>query len=234
MPKRKRKKRQYYSEYPEEPYRWWEDEYQHTFRGLMNQYDRYTQPTPMELKDYEPRRIKHVVFDADDTLWDIEPFGLASLCKPPAKEIGKDKFEIQCHKLTVTRDEKGEMVSASEVDSPALVTLRPGMVETIDKIRSKGIGTSIASNNDPDTVENLIRAIGLRDKFDVIISDFDTKDILVQKISKEVDAEPEEMIFVDDAPYNVHAVDKLGALSLCIDRDIFSPEELLRFIQEVE
>jgi len=234
MSRKKRKKRGYYSEYPEDPYRWWDEEYQHDYRGLMGIYDSYRRPTPAQQQPYEPRRIKHVVFDADDTIWDIEPFGLASMCKPPVKEIQKDNFDVKCRKFIVTKDEEGKVVGGEEVLANGVLRLRPGIVETIDKLRSKGIGTSIASNNEPNSVENLITAIGLRDKFDVIISDWESKGTMVRKISREVDARPKEMIFVDDSPLNVYDIDKLGAISLCIDRDIISPEEILQFIKETE
>jgi len=43
----------------------------------------------------KPRRVKIVAFDADDTIWDIKPYGIASSITGPLKRIDDDTVEAE-------------------------------------------------------------------------------------------------------------------------------------------
>lgn len=43
----------------------------------------------------EPRKIEMVCFDADDTMWSIEPYGIASNIRGPFKKIDEDTLEVE-------------------------------------------------------------------------------------------------------------------------------------------
>lgn len=52
--------------------------------------------TPCEKKPWicEPRDIKMVAFDADDTIWRISPYAIASSIRGPFKKIDEDTLEV--------------------------------------------------------------------------------------------------------------------------------------------
>lgn len=54
-------------------------------------------PTPCKERPWvcKPRRVKIVAFDADDTIWDIKPYGIASSITGPLKRIDKDTVEAE-------------------------------------------------------------------------------------------------------------------------------------------
>jgi phosphoglycolate phosphatase len=113
------------------------------------------------------------------------------------------------------------------------VVLKPKMLETLNKLAAMGVGSSIASNNNPGSVERVVQQFGIEDKFTVIESNWMSKSEQVREISAKTGIPGEEMIYVDDNIAN--AVDvraDLGTLSLAMGHDIISPEEVLQFIKE--
>jgi len=210
--------------------RWWQKRREKDKNAFFGTYKdllalSYTQ-TPCEIHPTEclPRPIKHVVWDADDTIWDIEPEGIASLVNPPFEKIKEGTLELQ-------QDAEAKAKSAWKV--PGIIQLREGLIETLEELEQRGIGSSIASTNAPGSVERIIEALGMRDRFTRIKSNFSTKTEMIKEITAEVGVRPDEIIFVDDNIYNVFSTFKsLNTLSLHLGTDIQHPSEILKYIKE--
>ena len=161
------------------------------------------------------RTIKHVVLDADDTIWEVEPWGIVSHCRPSGQANGD---------LLTCR--------SKDDNSQGNIRLAPTLRETIESLKRRGIGVSIASINDREAVEKILDAFGLLDSFSHIEADFTRgKDAMVCAIGVKEGVMPAEILFVDDSIHNVADVDDLGALSLQKDMDIMEIRELLNFIE---
>ena len=182
-----------------------------------------------------PKKIDAVIWDADDTLWDIKPIGLASFCQPPYEKVGDDA--VKCTVLMDVWRKKGKKqggLREVQVAREQTVRLKSSVIETLDKLASMGIKCHVASNNEPGKVEGIITALGIRDKFDIIQSDFDSKPYLIDLLLKKTRDDPTHLLFIDDERHNVSRVYfDLGITSLCMGVDIQAPAEVLDFIMEV-
>ena len=163
----------------------------------------------------EPRPIKHVVLDADDTIWRIKPWGIISYCEP----IGEsNENELSCK----TRDDRRK----------GTIQLDPTLRDTIQMLKDRSIGVSIASVNEKQAVTAALNAFGLLDAFSQIEADFERdKGAMVCAIGVKEGVLANEILFVDDSFYNVEDVERLGALSLQMDIDINGIAEILDFIK---
>jgi HAD superfamily phosphatase (TIGR01681 family) len=188
--------------------------------------------TPCEASPDEctPRRIRHVIWDADDTIWQIQPYGIASYCNPPFEKVNERQLKATCDVLMYR---KTDGIEVERQKTEGGVVLSPKFIETLDKLAAKGIGSSIASNNNPGSVERLLEAFDIKAKFTVIESNWKTKSDQVRDISAKTGIPGKEIIYVDDNIAN--AVDvklDLGALSIAMGHDIITPDEVLQFIKE--
>lgn len=192
--------------------------------------------TPCELipEECRPREINHVVWDADDTMWDIKPYGIASYVHGPFKKIDANTLETADMPFLYDFRE-GKVVKRKSIPAKTTINLKPTLVPTIDTLKSKGIGSSIASANNPGAVQRVLSAFDIIDKFTVIKSNWASKSQNVREISEEMGIPTEKMMFVDDNIGNTMSVAMdNGCLSLTMNYDIAKPEDILEFIKEVE
>lgn len=210
---------------------------QETHNGYLD-----TEPAPMfgsfkEMQEFmraefvrpsKPVEIKHVVLDADDTMWTIEPWGIASLASP----IGHTKEDTLPLALDITRIKEVPGYWAEHEPSGS-VKLAPDLRETLRKLKDKGIPVSIASCNDKSIIERYLDAFGLRDQFtDVEAHLYKSKDQMVDDIAKRNKIDSSKVLFVDDDPFNAMDVSSYtGATSLVLGYNIENIEDILEFIK---
>lgn len=190
------------------------------------------------LHEKKPREIEHVVWDADDTIWEITPYGLASFCKPPFTRISEDFIEGRTDSirfdLTATDiDPIAPPLESLSFPDECQVLLKPTMRDTLTELEQRGITSSIVSMNVEEDVINIIDAFGLRDRF-VAIKGVDwNKNWAIQEILDMIDVKPYNTIFVDDNSTNlISAKENLGILPIQMDNDIAAPIGVLRFIRK--
>lgn len=170
--------------------------------------------------DRRPRDIKHVVLDADDTIWFLEPMNLASMCKPVGETEG-DKLPIKCEGGYGKKDVEGN------------ATLEPTLRETLAELKKRGIPVSLASSNERKPVVELLKAFDIEDKFSSIkVSFSQNKANMVEEIARENNINPKEILFVNDSAGNVADVAmNTGATSLIAGWNIDKLSDLLEFIK---
>lgn len=200
-----------------------------TFEDLL----KYTyERTPCETKPDEcmPRKVKHVIWDADDTIWTVFPHGIASYCHPPFEKLNNNTLSGRCD---VAFYHKTNGIEIKREQKESQIILKPKFIETLEKLKEKGIGSSIASNNNPGSVDKVLEGFGIKNEFTSIQSDWNPKIYQVLKIMKETGISGKDIIYVDDNVANaVDVQSKHGALSLAMGYDIISPDEVLNFIKE--
>lgn len=187
------------------------------------------------LQEKKPREIEHVVWDADDTIWEIAPYGLASFCKPPFTRISEDFIEGRTDSIRLDVTDINLISPPESLSFPdeCQISLKPTMRDTLTELEQRGITSSIVSMNVEEDVVNIIDAFGLRDRF-VAIKGVDwNKNWAIQGILDMIDVKPYNTIFVDDNSTNlISAKEHLGILPIQMDNDIAAPIGVLRFIRK--
>ena len=117
------------------------------------------------------------------------------------------------------------------------VTLRPGVVEVIKALDSRGILNSIASKNDSASVVRKLEQLGLREYFLYPQINWNAKSSSIKSIADALNIGLDALAFVDDQPFEREEVASLLPQVLCIDSaDIDTiqhmPEMMPRFITE--
>lgn len=176
-----------------------------------------------------PKPIKHVVLDADDTIWEIEPWSIASLSMP----IGKTDKDV----LPVQLDVDGIVDVIPEwwgrIRPTGSVRLDPTLRATLQELKKRGIPVSIASSNTKSSVMAYLEAFGLVDSFVQIEAGLGpSKSDMVKKISKKQKVDTAEMLFVNDNRDNVMdvAIDT-DATTLIKGFSIMQIDEILEFLE---
>ena len=95
---------------------------------------------------------KALYLDADDTIWKVYPGGIASICKPPYERVDDNVI-------------KGR-ISADEflpygLDDLCYIALKDGARELIEYTREQNMDVVLVSANDPQPVEEAIKALDL-------------------------------------------------------------------------
>lgn len=188
----------------------------------------YAMESPCEIEPEvcTPRHIEHVVWDADDTIWELTGSRFLTTKCEEMKQVSPNKFEAKCEYRKKRKKQSAKSMTIA-------VELKPDLLDTLDKLEEKGIGSSIASLNPPGSVEKIIDAMGIRKRFDVIISSSEQKDAMVNAISEKTGVGTDKMIFVDDTAMEVNAVFRgTKAMPLVMYQDIQTPGEVLKFIKD--
>jgi FkbH-like protein len=117
------------------------------------------------------------------------------------------------------------------------VTLRPGVVEVIKTLDSRGILHSIASKNDYSTATRELEQLGLSEYFLHPQINWNAKSSSIKNIAELLNISLDTLAFVDDQPFEREEVAFSLPQVLCIDStDLYKlpdmPEMMPRFITE--
>lgn len=117
------------------------------------------------------------------------------------------------------------------------VTLRPGVVEALKTLDSRGILLSIASRNDYEAALAKLEEFGLKQYFLYPQINWNTKSSSIQAIAKSLNIGIDTFAFIDDQPFEREEVHFAVPEVLCIDAAQVSelcdlPEMMPRFITD--
>jgi magnesium-dependent phosphatase-1 len=156
---------------------------------------------------------KLIVFDLDETLWSLSDGYCALMC-PPYRREGDRVFD------------------ASGLD----LALRDDARDTLDALERRGYLLSVASRSTPQTAGEILKLLGLLDRFLCPCFAWQDKDASLSKVLADLEAsrgiqlEPQDVLFVDDWPSNIQDAKKLGIPGLVFGRDIHSLSEILNHL----
>lgn len=190
-------------------------------------------PPPYELPPppKEARQIRMVAWDLDDTLWYVH-----SSYKPPKRKKSKKKkvkefvFKpkegmIPVSPTGTTRAQRGtgiisgcgsgyRRVNKTTIENDKCrVVLKPGVLDTLKKLKKRGIYLTTASlNNFKDGIEAL-RAFGLADMFVDLQIGWGRKDKMIRRSldnlrNRDICIRDSEIMFLDDNRRNLEDVHK--------------------------
>lgn len=200
----------------------YEDPLFHSYKEMRRFLQDRFPPTP------EPKAVKHVVLDADDTIWEIEPWGLATAVKP----VGSTDENI----LPVQPDLR-EVIGLPEKWQHLLrrgsIELDSTLRDTLAELKRRGIGVSIASHNTEKSVLAFLDAFGLRDQVSQVEGSMvHSKGVMVQEIAKKEKIDTSNILFVNDSFENAWDVSALTqATSLVKGYNIGKIADILEFIK---
>src|SRR5579859_346149 len=117
------------------------------------------------------------------------------------------------------------------------VTLRPGVVDTLETLDSRGILLSIASRNNHETTLRKLEMLGLKKYFLYPQINWNTKSSSIRAIAKSLNISTDAFAFVDDQSFEREEVNFEIPEILCIDAAMVSeicalPEMMPRFITD--
>ena len=201
-------------------------------------------------------RVKAVFFDLDDTLFDCSGSIVENARKRAAKamvEAGlpcsaesaywmqvrlfkklgpmEDIFDRMCDSFGISKDEKRRIVKAGfkayNSDEVENISLYPGVPETLDALKKKGIKLVLITSGIHERQAKKIRILGLEKKFDlVLIHDIErdqSKFGEFKRAMKQLRLSPVNVIVVGDkVSSEIKMANKLGMASVRILRGRFS------------
>ncbi len=117
------------------------------------------------------------------------------------------------------------------------VTPRPGVVETLKTLDSRGILQSIASKNDPDMAMDRLRALGLDQYFLYPQISWSAKSAGIRKIAESINIGLDAVAFIDDQPFERDEVSHVLPEVMTLDAGEVAglterPELMPRFITD--
>lgn len=178
----------------------------------------------------EPREIKHVILDADDTMWDIDPWGIATLATP----VGKTDGNTLPASLRIEEMDPYALPEYWQSIAPTgVISLDPNLRSTLAKLKAKGIPVSIASQNDKSSIMQYLEAFGLKDQIAEVEASFTgAKSQMVTTIARRQKVDPAKILFVDNSTVNCKEVAMLTeATALALGYHIDTLDQLLEFIK---
>jgi HAD superfamily phosphatase (TIGR01681 family) len=193
------------------------------YEGMMRFMQQELHPSP------EPKEIKMVVLDADDTMWEIDPWGIASLATP----VGHSDTNEVPIRLDAEAVLGGVPSFWEEIAPTGVAKLDPTLRDTLQKLKERGIPVSIASQNDKRRIEKYLDAFGLKDQIVDLEAAFnESKGQMVKNIAQRQKVDGRKILFVDDSPGHCYDVERsTDATCLLLGHNIQSLDELLEFIK---
>ncbi len=125
------------------------------------------------------------------------------------------------------------LLEQMELKAAQEVTLYPGAVETLQKLRERGLKIGIVTNNGRVGTELTLKRYQLGGYFDAVVTRDDCEEMKpdgapVLKVLNEMHVPPEEAILVGDGMMDIMAARAAGLPSVAVATGPFSNERLLK------
>ena len=183
-------------------------------------------------------RIKALIFDMDGTLVDSEPLHLSAYQSVLArhdqefseeenrKYLGQKDLEMASDLISrrgLTLSPR-DLVSAKDEEFFSMVTKAPpmaGVMETLEEAKREGLRLAVASSSNMQTVELIIRSLGIIDYFEHLITGDQVAngkpapDIFLLAAER-MEVKPQECLVLEDTDAGVHAAKRAGMFCVAI------------------
>lgn len=118
------------------------------------------------------------------------------------------------------------------------VEAKPGVRQTLDMLKERGIAMALATIGDPDLEEAALRRLGIWDYFEdmLVCEDYNTtkkEAVIYEAAAGKLGTTPEETLVFEDVYQAVHAAARAGFV-VCAVADDASSHERDRIVQEAD
>lgn len=124
----------------------------------------------------------------------------------------KKKKEIKCVVWDLDNTLWGGVLTESDQ-----VTIKPGIVEIIKTLDSRGILHSIASKNNHEDAMRKVKELGLEEYFLYPEINWNAKSTSIGKIQQNLNIGMDTILFIDDQPFEREEVQSVHSDLLCMD-----------------
>ena len=186
--------------------------------------------------------LEAVVFDMDGVLVDTEPLHYATACALVAPRelamtdyerfIGTHGFVAWLHETyRIPEDEIRARSSAlffEQLEATGLEPM-PGASRLIETVRQRGLATAVVTMTQPDWTEATLRAAGLRDYFEVVITVRDVEHgkpapDLYLHAARRLGVDPACALAVEDSVHGLASASAAGMQVVQLRQATFVPE----------
>jgi len=196
--------------------------------------------------------IKGIVMDMDGTITNfnldymgarrkaLQELEIMNLRTPEMTEtlslyliLKKLKDELDPDTFTSLRRKFYDLLEEMEVKAASEVTLYPGVVETLRKLRGRGLRIGLVTNNGRAGTQITFRRYELAGFFDAVVTRDDCEDMKpngapVRKVLAEMDVPTDEAVLVGDGIMDIIAARAVGLQSVAVATGPFTSDRLLQ------
>ena len=134
-------------------------------------------------------------------------------------------------KIAQLKGEALSLVGRHELKAAQMTSLMPGALETLKELRRRGLKTAIFTINSQSSTGNVLRCLGLKDFFDVVITRNSVPEVKpnpthLETTLKALGVKPEEAIVVGDSVSDMKCARELDVTAIGVTTGISSPKEL--------
>jgi HAD superfamily hydrolase (TIGR01662 family) len=147
--------------------------------------------------------------------------------------LKKLKDELDPDTFTSLRSKFYDLLEEMEIKAASEVTLYPGAVETLRKLRGRGLRIGIVTNNGRAGTQITFRRCELAGFFDAVVTRDDCEDMKpdgapVRKVLAEMNVPPEDAVLVGDGVMDILAARAVGLQSVAVATGPFTSDRLLQ------
>ena len=176
--------------------------------------------------------IRHLLLDADGVVQDL-PGGWRAALEPFLGERSEEFVtDLAMDEQACLRGEPflpvlADRLARFEVEAPAAevyaaawerIAADPAVLALADRLRARGLGVHLATNQNPERASYMRRELGYGDRFDTQFYSCELgvakpEAAYFQRILATVDAPADQVLFVDDSARNVAGARETGLLA---------------------
>ena len=146
--------------------------------------------------------------------------------------LGKLKERLDASTYEMIRGKIYEILEHMEDKAAAEGVLLPGVLETLQRLRSRALKIGLVTNNGRRGTDLTLKRCNLEHFFDVVVTRDDCAEMKpapdsVLKVLRELDASPSEAILIGDGVMDIMAAKAAGISSAAVATGPFSSARLL-------
>lgn len=143
------------------------------------------------------------------------------------------KATIDAHTFEVLRANVNRILEKTEVKAAKEVTLHPGVLETLQELRNRGIRIGIVTNNGQAGTALTLKRYQMQSYFDTVVTRDNYKEVKpdaapIHRALMELQVHRQEAIFVGDGTWDIVAAKAAGLQSVAVLTEPYGRQLVLK------